>query len=324
MPIKPILQRILHNGGGLRLIRWQNGSRNRILTYHNFHSVGTEDFEKQCEHFRHDYNPVSLDEVAAFVRHGKALPRNSVAVTVDDGYRDFYLYAYPVLKRYSIPATVFLMTDFLDCRAWPWWDQLRYAFFHTPLNSVSLRIAEGRQMPHRLLDPASREMAFEETVEALKSVPNSDRLAFIADLPEAFQVNMPADPPPGLEPMTWDEVREMALNGISFGPHTKSHPILASLGSEEQLREEIEGSKLRVQEELGRAPAHFCYPNGRRVDIDERVRSAVERAGFLTALSTESGWNEAGSDPYLLKRLSMKPSLSTFFFRQQLAGFRVK
>jgi peptidoglycan/xylan/chitin deacetylase (PgdA/CDA1 family) len=318
--IKSTVQRIFHGAGGLDFIRWQNRSRNRILTYHNFQSSGEEAFEQQCEHIRHAYNPVTLEQVTAFVRDGKTLPPNSVALTVDDGYRDFYLHAYPVLRRHQIPATVFLMTNFLDRIEWPWWDQLRYAFFKTTLDSVPLAIAKPDQVP--LHDSASRERAFEKTAESLKLVPNTARLDFIAKLPETFKIEMPAHPPTGLEPMTWDEVREMAANGISFGAHTKSHPILGMI-SDDQLREEIEGSKQRLQDELGRAPVHFCYPNGRATDIGDRVRGAVEQAQFSAAVSTESGWNEPGSDPYMLKRLSMETGASKFYFRQQVAGFRI-
>jgi peptidoglycan/xylan/chitin deacetylase (PgdA/CDA1 family) len=320
--MKSILRGIFHHGGGLHLTRWQNRSRNRILTYHHFESSHTGAFEEQCEHILRYYKPVSLDEVAACVCYGKALPLNSVAITVDDGYRDFYLYAYPILRRRGIPATVFLMTDFLDRSAWPWWDQLWYAFFHTRLDSITLRITEEKML-HRLHDAASKAAALEQTAEALKAVPNTVRLNFIANLAEVFRIDIPKDPPPGLEPMKWQEVREMAANGISFGPHTKSHPILASIGSDEELGEEIQGSKLRIQEELGSAPAHFCYPNGRREDVNKRVRSAVAAAGFLTAVSTEAGWNEPGSDPYMLRRLSMEPGVTSFYFRQQLAGFRI-
>ena len=318
--MKSILQRVFHGGGGLRLFRWRNKSRSRILTYHNFPPSGVDNFVAQCEHIRRWYNPVSLDQVAAFVREGKALPRNAVALTIDDGYRDFYLQAYPVLRRFSIPATVFLMTDFLDQREWPWWDRLRYAFFETALDSVSFHIVEPVRFGLR--DPAARELAFAETAEALKLVPNAVRLDFLARLPETFHVEIPAHPPAGREPMSWDEVREMASNGVSFGAHTMSHPVLGSVG-DEQLREEIEGSKRRIREELGQAPAHFCYPNGRWVDVGDRVRSAVERAGFVSAVSTESGFNDPGSDPYMLKRIFMDAEVPALYFRQQVAGFRV-
>lgn len=291
--------------------------------YHNFGASDLEAFEQQCEHIRHFYNPVTMDALAGFVRNGKMLPRNSVVITVDDGYRDFYLYAYPVLKRHGIPATVFLITDFLDRRGWPWWDQLCYVFLHTPLDSVLLQLVGARETRLTLTSLENKMTAFAETAEALKSVPNAARLDFLAKLAEVFRIEVPSEPPTELQSMSWDEVREMASNGISFGAHTKSHPILTQLENEEQLQEEIAGSKLRIREELGRAPEHFCYPNGQKQDIDNRVRSVVEQAKFLTAVSTESGWNAPGSDPYMLRRISVGPEVSTSYFRQRVAGFRI-
>jgi peptidoglycan/xylan/chitin deacetylase (PgdA/CDA1 family) len=322
MSMKSALQQVFHSAGGLGLIRWRNASRNRVLTYHHFQASGMEALEEQCAHLRQHYNSVSLDEVAAFVRDGKALPRNSVAITVDDGYRDFYLYAYPVLRRHGIQATVFLMTNFLDRQEWPWWDRLRYALTRTGMDSIALEIGESKAVPYSLVDPASRMAAYDQIVEALKLVPNPVRLEFLARLPETLRVDIPSESPGGLEPMTWDEVREMASNGISFGAHTKSHPILG-LVNDEQLREEIAGSKRRIEEELGQTPAHFCYPNGRKMDINDRVRSAVEEAKFSTAVSTESGFNKPGSDPFMLKRISMEAEVRPFYFRQQVAGYRV-
>lgn len=118
--LRALLKRAFHAAGGIALIRLYNAERNRLLIYHHFDASTVTTFEEQCEHLRRYYVPVTLDDIATFLLDGKSLPRNSVSITVDDGYRNFYQYAYPSLKRYGIPATVFLMTDFLDGLTWPW------------------------------------------------------------------------------------------------------------------------------------------------------------------------------------------------------------
>jgi peptidoglycan/xylan/chitin deacetylase (PgdA/CDA1 family) len=231
-----------------------------------------------------------MDAVADFIE-GKPLPPSSVAITVDDGYRDFYLHAYPVLRRYGIPATVFLMTGFIDGEVQPWWDQLRAAWRNTPL-----------------------EAGYDRKAEELKRLPNRQRLEFLKQLPVRDSVS---------EAMTWEEVREMAANGINFGAHSKSHPILSSLESEDEIRDEVFGSRDRITAELGYPPAHFCYPNGRACDIDERVTRIVREAGFRTAVTTERGLNGSGLNPWLLRRIGMEPIAPPRYFARQLAGFRV-
>jgi peptidoglycan/xylan/chitin deacetylase (PgdA/CDA1 family) len=144
----------------------------------------------------------------------------------------------------------------------------------------------------------------------------------MARMPDLFQVRIPSTAPPSSEPLRWEEIREMAAHGISFGAHTKSHPILSSLENEQQIRQEIEGSRDRLAGELGRAPMHFSYPNGQRHDVTDRIRSLVREAGIQTAVSTESGFNDIAADPFFLRRISMDSWAPRLYFRQAVAGFR--
>ena len=202
--VRLLLQQTFHGAGGIALVRLRNASRNRLLTYHHFNASTVEPFEEQCQHLRRRYTPVTLDDIADSLLAGKQLPRNSVSITVDDGYRDFYQYAYPALKRYGISATVFLMTDFVDGIVWPWWDHIRYAFEHTALESTDLRVADDVELHLRFSSSICRERACRETEEAMKSVPNAKRLEFIAKLPDLLQVDVPASPPEPFETIDLD------------------------------------------------------------------------------------------------------------------------
>ncbi len=321
MLAKAIAQKAFHLAGGLRFVRWSNRFRNRILMYHRFDAASSAGFEFQCDHIRRHYNPVTLDQVAEMLRTGADLPPNSVAITVDDGYRDFYLHAYPALRRHGIPATVFLMTGFLDGSCLPWWDQLHYAFLNTPLDEIALCIG-GISETHSLRSEDSRLAACDSTVEKLKRVRDNERLDFMCRLQETFRVEIQRAP--DTEAMTWAEAREMQSHGISFGAHSVTHPILSALETADQVREEIAGSRDRIAQELGQTPAHFCYPNGQSEDIGDRVRKIVKESRFATAVTTERGMNASGTDPYMLKRISVEPSLPDAYFAQQVAGFRLE
>src|ERR1700737_2397091 len=123
MSTKSLLKAGFHHFGGLALTRAYNRRRPRILAFHRFpadHSY----LENHCAYLRQYYIPVALETISSHVRGGPPVPANAFTITVDDGYLDFYLHAYPVLKKYGIPATVFLMTDFVDRRTWPWWDRV--------------------------------------------------------------------------------------------------------------------------------------------------------------------------------------------------------
>jgi peptidoglycan/xylan/chitin deacetylase (PgdA/CDA1 family) len=88
-------------------------------------SVTPADFEEQIRFlWSHGYNSVTLTDVREYVRNGKALPRNPVAITFDDGYDDAYTAALPVLQRYHMTATFYIITGFLDRPRYMTWDQV--------------------------------------------------------------------------------------------------------------------------------------------------------------------------------------------------------
>src|SRR5882724_2395539 len=96
--------------GGVRVVRWLNRRNLRILMYHRFTTRAA--LERQCAHIREHYNPISLTRAAESLRGGNPLPERAVAITVDDGYRDFHDIAFPVFSAYQIPATVYVVTRF--------------------------------------------------------------------------------------------------------------------------------------------------------------------------------------------------------------------
>jgi peptidoglycan/xylan/chitin deacetylase (PgdA/CDA1 family) len=312
----------LHQLGGLRPLFWRSRNKFRILTYHRFatnlYPSVEADLKRQCAFLRRHFEIVSLAEIGQSLQSGRKLPPNALAVTIDDGYRDFLLDAFPVFREWKIPATIYLITDFLDGKLWPWWNQVEYAVMHTTLASVTVAlIPAGSPQTLHLGSREQKEHAVTSICAQVVRIPNQDRLNLLRVLPELFQVDLPGKAPAEYSPLTWDEVRFLAEAGIEFGAHTKTHPILPSLKDPESIHQEIAGSKDRIEQELGRAALHFCYPNG---DFNDAALQSVERCGFQTAVTTRSGMNAPGEPRYTLKRLSVEPGQFDDYFREQLAG----
>jgi peptidoglycan/xylan/chitin deacetylase (PgdA/CDA1 family) len=312
---------LLHSLGGIRGFRHLNRRGARILMYHQF-PPDTRGLRRQCEHIRRYYQPISLSSLTETIRQKAPVPHNALIVTVDDGYRDFLLHAYPVFRNYDIPVTVFLVSDFLDGRLWLWWDQVQYAFRHTDRKSLPLELSEGDPIRFSFETEGQRVSTAEKVIGLMKGLDNLERLRLLKLIPERLAVSLPAEPPGGLGPLSWDEVRRLAGLGVEFGAHTKTHPILSQVGDSKELSEEIGVSKSRLEEELGTPAKHFCYPNGRAVDFNEKVVEAVREHGFHSAVTTLPGLNFAGAHPFLLKRLYIEPTFQDYYFRELLAGVR--
>jgi peptidoglycan/xylan/chitin deacetylase (PgdA/CDA1 family) len=113
-----------------------------------------------------------------------------------------------------------------------------------------------------------------------------------AELPVLSGTHRPA------RPLAWGHVHEMARHGIAFGSHTLTHPSLPRLREEEVVRE-VHASRLRLEQELGRAAPFFCYPKG---EFTPAVKAIVRRAGYDGACSVYPGPVRATADRFALPR----------------------
>jgi peptidoglycan/xylan/chitin deacetylase (PgdA/CDA1 family) len=282
--------------------------RTRILMYHRFSDdEGDEEktprsvFEEEIGCAKKRFRFMDMEEYLERVRNGREVPHKTAIVTVDDGYRDFYEIAYPALRKHAVPATVFLTTDFIDGKGWLWTDIIRYALKQTTKDGLTLEIGgRVREMPIR--NEQEKRRASHTLGEECKTLSLRDRTVTLEKLLEMLRVELPARPTDDFAPLTWAEVIEMHRDGISFGAHTCSHPILTRVTREQALYE-IAESKRRIKEKLGRQVVSFCYPNGLESDYDAELKGIVETQGFWGATTAVYGMNGRGSDRYELRRI---------------------
>lgn len=317
---KSVAKVLLHRGGAIHGYRILNRNAVRILMYHRF-SSDIRLLREQCQHLISNYQPISLRTFVETLNGAAPLPTNAVIITIDDGYRDFYLNGYPVFREFGIPSTIFLVSDFIDQKCWLWWDRIAWAFQESPLDSVSLECG-GVSRVFSLKSASDRLKSAQDLTQSLISLPNAERLRILESIPSLVRVDMPGLPPSKYQSLTWSEAKEMASNGVEVGAHTKTHPILSRIGNSQELADEILGSKLTIEKEVGREVIHFCYPNGSADDFNEETVGIVKSSGFLSAVTTERGMNQLKADPFLLRRTGIEPYGNTPYFRELLAGVR--
>jgi peptidoglycan/xylan/chitin deacetylase (PgdA/CDA1 family) len=316
--LKNLVRTALHECGGLAAVRRSNRAGFRILTYHAFSAERMRSLDWQCRHLRRFYQPVTMSAVAESLHGGKPLPDYALAVTVDDGNADFAR-AHPIFEKHGIPVLVYLVSDFLDHRLWFWWNQIQYACSHTSHAAVEIALAPTASLQRFPLTPDTWRQTADFLIATAKNMPNSHRLALCHELLERLDVTLPAELPAEWRPLDWDQVRQLERGGVEFGAHTKTHPILSTVEDSASLHEEICGSKARIEQELNAPAIHFCYPNGRLRDLDERTDELVRECGFRTAVTMQAGVNFR-ADPFLLRRFGVDPALPAFYFAEVVAG----
>ena len=231
------------------------------------------------------YDLISLEELFHRVREHKSLAR-AVVFTIDDGYYDAGQVAAPIFAEFDCPATIFSITEFLAGNLWLWWDKITYIFNNTKRTEI------GTTLGHKqYLFDLKRHGRLESSgvlAGACYEAPEADCAACIAELSRAAEVELPSLPPAAFRPLSWDEARALQTKGISFGPHTLTHPIL-SHASIEQCEREIAGSWNRLLTEVSRPVPVFCYPGGSTAHFGEREIEVLRHAGLWGAVTGNPG-----------------------------------
>ena len=254
-------------------------------------------FKRQMEYLARNFPVITLDQLAS-EDFSDGHPYY-VAVTFDDGYRDNFVSAFPVLKNLGIPATIFLATGYIDSGELPWYDQVRLAFKLTKRAHFSTADLAG---PKGSLEGISDRLRnLEETLAWLRRMQQKERPEAIRELFRVLGVPSALSLPNQM--LKWDEIRQMSRQNITFGAHTVSHPALSKI-PESEMREEVLGSKLAVEDRLQLPVSHFAYPFGEPFDFNVRVKRTVEESGFKSAVTTIWGLNRPNDDRFELRRFN--------------------
>lgn len=232
---------------------------------------------------RAGHDIVSLDEAARRLAD-PAPSRPFACFTLDDGYRDNLIHAYPVFKRHGVPFAIYIATDYADGTGDLWWIVLENAL--RKADHIAVTIA-GEARRFVTDTAAAKSAAFRSLYWPLRSLPEPEMRAIVRQIA--------ADA--GYDPsslcrdliLSWDEIRALAQDPlVTFGAHTKGHLALAKLPVDD-AREEIRQSVARVEKELGVPCRHFAFPYGDASAAGPRDFDLAQALGLTTAVTTRKG-----------------------------------
>lgn len=269
----------------------------------DFHAVALSVFEAQLKMLSRFCAVLPLEEVADAMEQNRPLPRRCVVLTFDDGYRDLYTLAMPLLERYRLTATLYAAVDCID-RGFIWPDLLRYAFRTTNRNALELEtLHDGKAAAFPLGTQSERIRALSEINRRVKLIDERQKNVALAELVEKLLgCSRESVSIPNLM-LSWDELRSLARRGLEVGAHTVTHPILTRTSAPDCEHEVRESARI-LAEGLGQPVRHFAYPNGQLEDYSPQVRDLVKQAGFRTASTAVAGVNRLSQNPWALRRIN--------------------
>jgi peptidoglycan/xylan/chitin deacetylase (PgdA/CDA1 family) len=256
--------------------------RHQPVTILLFHSVGREPeadflpntlncapdfFEEVLRLLQRHTTVLPLCGLADAIRAQK-VPRNAVALTLDDGFRDNYTTAWPLLRQYKLPATFFLPTDAIGA------DELLPVHKYYYLANHK-KFAFPKELA---LDLPERRRVINELCTGIRfTIPHIGGKLYL----------------------NWQQAEEMAESGMEIGAHTQSHPWIAAISTDE-ARKEITGSKQILEQRLGRPIKSFAYPYGFGYSVNPAAAEVVAQNFEVACLTTNV--LASASDPWKLPR----------------------
>lgn len=315
-----IIKRMIHQNGDCVILMYHRVVDNPETEHDNTELglfVSTDTFEKQIAYLSRKYNVIPLAQLVNALIVGETLPSRSIAITFDDGWRDNFTHAYPLLKKYKTPATIFLTTDFIGTDKVMWFQQVGLIMGSEKLSAEQL-IEILRSEIDKTKSPIPEWLSNKS--RAIEIV--SDLSLFLQELKlidlsitESIIKRMKTEAGFSSDEwkdnswiMSWSDARAMKPEIIQYGSHGESHQIMNGL-STNALARELAQSRAILEKELSRPIEILAYPNG---DYNNSVLQQVKSAGYSAALAT-IGMGEKQTRPNLfaIRRIGIGEGIST-------------
>lgn len=306
------------SGMNLALRYWPTWRGVLVLNYHRLGhgpddvlakelwSATPDQFDRQMAYLRRNADVIRPDELGdalqtPFGRH--------VLLTFDDGYRDNYELAFPILESHGLSAIFFIVTSMIDTPRLLHWDEITWMLQRTALPRVPAGLFRPEPLP---LD--DRDRTGERLTDLANELSCVDGRRFLDALGEDLQTGRAPDEAADGVWMSWDEIRVMQAAGMGIGGHTVTHPML-SRRSAQCVRNELTICGDRLREELGEPMRFFSYPYGGLAAFGRHCQTICDEIGVEYAFSQYGGWQKQGRwEPYDLKRVAVERWMTPAYF----------
>ena len=281
-------------------------------------SVRVNNFDKQIQWLSRHYNIVPIDKVVKHIKGEIKLPGKVAAVSFDGGYVGNFKYAYPILKKYNVPATIYIVTNSVDGNI-PWERMLLYIILLTKKEQLTLEF-KGQSCTFKIKTRGQKRAVKFKIQAYMTELNNEEKKKLLQQLSKKLNVDLSNFVQQLF--LSWDQIREMNKDPlITIGSHSLSHARLTDISINDAAKEIIE-SKKRIESELGEEITSFCYPDG---CVSEEIKLLVKNAGYSSGLAVStpgvlSDLNKIGDDVFELRRIQMPDRFYIPLIATELSG----
>ncbi|WP_233153020.1 polysaccharide deacetylase family protein [Motiliproteus sp. MSK22-1] len=279
--------------------------RTKGLYCFNFHRIGDwrqtefdpcvysctgEDLAKYVEFIKCNFRVISLDDLKEILAKDLPIVEPLALLTFDDGYRDNYEVAYPVLKKASVPATFFITTSLVESHVVPWWDEI--AWHVKQCAGLDIKLSSWDSSIQ--ISPGIAEGTFSSKgqIRAVLQKVKAGQASVDSQLDELRALTGKSIKEEGGESMfmSWSQIRAMVDTGMTVGAHSHSHQVFTGL-SEDELKFELSHSKQLLESNLDMEISALSYPVGAVSTYSSSMFAEIEQQGYQLAFSFNAHTN---------------------------------
>lgn len=260
-------------------------------------------FEKHISILARHFNVITHQHAVDILRGDLPPVKNAVVIHFDDGYRDNYFNAFPILKKYELPATVFLTTGLISTEKRLWLNEFYLEFYKSCVHQIDLEFMGNGKQILNMSTERDKLSALLGIRNIIKNANSEMRGIVVDEVVRQLRVQGSGFESDDLKMLTWEQVREMAEHNIDFGAHTVNHLILEN-ETEETMRYEVTESKRVIEQNLGKEVTDFAYPGNNGRGFNDMTRKLIINSGYQSCctFSTGNGFNNIGCDLFMIER----------------------
>ena len=264
--------------------------------------IDTNTFDKHMAFIKKNYPVLSMDEVVNIYRKNKKIKGEYFVITFDDGFKNNFTNAYPILLKHSIPAIFYITTGIVNSNKLFWVDKIECCINHTKKKYFNIKILD-KEYSFDLSNNSSKLRALSKIKKMCKLIPKETKNSVIKNLSNILNITPSVKYSKNYETLTWANIRKMNKNRlITFGAHTEEHDILAYLERKE-MKKQISKSINKLSSKILEKVKHFSYPEGQKNHFNEEIIDFLKKQDISCSPSAINGISTSKDNLFNLKRI---------------------
>ncbi len=285
-----------------------------ILLYHGVtsdESIGIENYShkhiqrnhflEQMEFVKKKCRVLSIDEIVEINDNNANFPVNAVAITFDDGFRNNYTIAAPILDELALPAAFYVSSGVVNTNIMFWVDILEDCINQTSIDCIKIQLEEKCCLP--LSTRLDKIRSLERIKQFCKTIYSNEKDDLVKKIITQTKVTPDITHARNYQKLDWQEVIELSNSSLfTIGGHSMYHDILSKM-TVKKMESDITLSVELLKYHLKQDIRHYSYPEGQLDHYNQKVIDDLKKNGIKCSPSAISGFNPKGTDLFHLKRI---------------------